>query len=135
MKELKRAKKKKGVLTTRPWGNYRMLFEEPGVWVKRVEVKPKSRLSLQKHTRRSEKWVVVSGRGLAVVDGGNIAVKPGVVVDVPLGVIHRIGNTGKALLVFIEVACGRYLGEDDIIRFEDDYNRCSLDNKSCHCAA
>ncbi len=116
--------KKKNNLTLRPWGNYRVLFQEPGVWVKRVEVKPKSRLSLQKHEKRSEKWIVVSGKGIAVVNSKKTAVKPGSVVDVPLGAIHRIGNTGsKALLVFIEVACGSYLGEDDIIRLKDDYNR------------
>ena len=108
----------------RPWGNYRILFQEPGVWVKRVEVNPKSRLSLQKHKKRSEKWIVVLGKGVAVVQGKKITVKPGSVIDVPLGAVHRIGNTErKTLLVFIEVACGSYLGEDDIIRLEDDYNR------------
>ena len=116
-------KKKKKNLTIRPWGNYQVLFQETGVWVKRVEVKPQSRLSLQKHRKRSEKWIVVSGQGLATVSGKDIAVKPGVVVDVPLGAVHRIGNTGKKLLIFIEVACGSYLAEDDIIRLEDDYNR------------
>ena len=107
----------------RPWGNYRKLFQEPGVWVKRIEVNPGGRLSLQKHSKRLEKWVIVQGRGLAVVDSREIPVEPGVVVDVPLGAIHRIGNTGKEALVFIEVACGSYLAEDDIIRLEDDYKR------------
>ena len=107
----------------RPWGNYIKLFQEPGVWVKRVEVKAGGRLSLQKHAKRSEKWIVVSGKGLAIVDDSEIHVEPGSVVDVPLGAVHRIGNTGKEKLVFIEVACGSYLGEDDIIRLQDDYNR------------
>ena len=107
----------------RPWGNYHILFQEPGVWVKRVEVKPATRLSLQKHAQRSEKWVVVNGRGLAIVDNKEIPVGPGTVVDVPLGAVHRIGNNGKENLVFIEVATGSYLGEDDIIRLQDDYNR------------
>ena len=116
--------KTKKNLVRRPWGNYRILFQESGVWVKRVEVNPKSRLSLQKHRKRSEKWIVVSGKGLTVVNNRKIIVEPGCVVDIPLGAIHRIGNTGnKASLVFIEVACGSYLGEDDIIRLEDDYNR------------
>ena len=107
----------------RPWGNYRKLFQEPGVWVKRVQVNPGGRLSLQKHSKRSEKWIIVNGSGLATVDSRDISVKPGVVIDVPLGAVHRIGNTGKDQLVFIEVACGSYLAEDDIIRLEDDYYR------------
>ncbi len=107
----------------RPWGNYKKLFQEPGVWVKRVEVNPGCRLSLQKHAKRSEKWVIVKGSGLAIVNHHEIAVAPGMVVDVPLGAVHRIGNTGDDYLVFIEVACGSYLGEDDISRLEDDYNR------------
>ena len=107
----------------RPWGKYHKFHQEPGVWVKRVEVNPKARLSLQKHQHRSEKWIVVAGEGMVVIDGKEIAVGPGSVVDVPLGALHRIGNTHDKLLVFIEIACGDYLGEDDIIRLQDDYNR------------
>ncbi len=107
----------------RPWGAYFKLFQEPGVWVKRVEVKPGARLSLQKHSRRSEKWIIVAGEGIAVIDKREIPVKPGVVVDVPLEAVHRIGNTGNVKLVFIEVACGDYLSENDIVRFQDDYER------------
>lgn len=107
----------------RPWGNYKKLFQEPGVWVKRVEVKPGARLSLQKHFKRSEKWIIVVGSGTAVVNDSQIPVSPGTVVDVPCEAAHRIGNTGKESLVFIEIACGSYLGEDDILRIEDDYNR------------
>lgn len=107
----------------RPWGNYIKLFQEAGVWVKRVEVRPGARLSLQKHARRSEKWNVVAGKGLAVIDDREIEVGPGSVVDVPLGAVHRIGNTGDTDLIFIEVACGDGLSEDDIIRLQDDYDR------------
>ena len=107
----------------RPWGKYQKFYQEDGVWVKRVEVHPKGRLSLQKHQHRSEKWIVVAGQGLAIVDAQEIPVKPGVVVDVPLGAVHRIGNTGKNKLVFIEVAFGKVLTEDDIVRFQDDYSR------------
>ena len=88
----------------RPWGNYIKLFQESGVWVKRVEVNPGSRLSLQKHSHRSEKWNIVTGQGLVVIDDKEIAVGPGSVIDVPLGSVHRIGNTGDTKLVFIEVA-------------------------------
>ena len=114
---------KNEIHSVRPWGQYHILFQEPGVWVKRIEVKPDSRLSLQKHAKRSEKWIVVRGKGIAVVDNSEIPVAAGTVVDVPLGAIHRIGNTGNESLVFIEVACGSYLAEDDIIRLQDDYNR------------
>jgi mannose-6-phosphate isomerase-like protein (cupin superfamily) len=110
-------------ISKRPWGQYHKFHQEPGVWVKRVEVNPKSRLSLQKHKHRSEKWIVVAGQGLAIVDEQEIPVKAGVVVDIPLGAVHRIGNTGKEFLVFIEVACGKHLAEDDIIRIQDDYAR------------
>ena len=114
---------RKSDYSERPWGNYVKLFEEFGVWVKRVEVKPKARLSLQKHAHRSEKWIIVCGQGLAIINGKRIRVKHGSVVDVPLGAIHRIGNTGSKELIFIEVACGTYLCEDDIIRLQDDYHR------------
>ena len=109
--------------STRPWGNYKKLFQEPGVWVKRVEVNAGARLSLQKHEKRSEKWIFVYGRGVAIVDGKEIPVEAGSVVDIPLGAVHRIGNTGQDLLIFIEVATGSYLAEDDIVRLQDDYER------------
>lgn len=107
----------------RPWGYFVKLFEESGVWVKRVEVNPKARLSLQKHAHRSEKWIFVSGQGLAVINDREIPVKAGSVVDVPLGALHRIGNTGQQKLIFIEVACGDHLSEEDITRIQDDYQR------------
>jgi mannose-6-phosphate isomerase-like protein (cupin superfamily) len=110
-------------VSQRPWGNYHKFHQEPGVWVKRVEVNPGCRLSLQKHQHRSEKWIVVAGKGMATVDNLTIPVQNCVVVDVPLGAVHRIANTGTEKLVFIEVACGEYLAEDDIIRLQDDYER------------
>lgn len=107
----------------RPWGRYMKLYQESGVWVKRVEVNPQGRLSLQKHHKRSEKWIIVKGRGLAVVNGKEYDMLPGVILDLPVECEHRIGNIGEDPLVFIEVACGDYLGEDDIARIEDDYAR------------
>ena|SRR3990167_3602929 len=107
----------------RPWGHYFKLFQETGVWVKRVEVNPGARLSLQKHSHRSEKWIMVAGEGIAVVNDKEIPVKTGTVIDIPLGAVHRIGNTGKVKLVFIEVACGEHLSENDITRLQDDYKR------------
>ncbi len=107
----------------RPWGNYIKLYQEHGVWVKRVEVSPAQRLSLQKHSHRSEKWIIVTGEGVAIVNDTEIQMGPGTVVNVPLGAVHRICNTGQSKLILIEVACGDYLSEDDIIRIQDDYSR------------
>lgn len=113
-------------LVERPWGHYRKLFEEHGVWVKRVEVYPGGRLSLQKHSYRSEKWNIVIGNGIVHLDGKVADVRSGAIIDVPVGMVHRIGNTGTTPLIFIEVAVavnGGDLSEDDILRIEDDYNR------------
>jgi len=107
----------------RPWGHYIKFLQESGVWVKRVEVNPGARLSLQKHAHRSEKWNIVTGKGLVILDGKEIPVGPGSVIDVPVGTVHRIGNIGEDKLVFIEVACGEELSEDDIVRLQDDYAR------------
>ena len=115
-------------LTVRPWGNYVKLFQENGVWVKRVEVKPGTRLSLQKHAHRSEKWNIVRGCGYVILNGRKKTVGVGAVINVPVGAIHRIANTGKEKLIFIEVAVaanGGGLSEKDIIRLEDDYARAS----------
>lgn len=109
--------------THRPWGNYIKFFEEAGVWVKRVEVAPGLRLSLQKHHHRSEKWNIVSGNGLVTLDGKDIPVSAGHVVDVPVNALHRITNIGDKPLTFIEVATGDWLSEEDIERIEDDYAR------------
>ena len=109
--------------TERPWGHYIKFLEEEGVWVKRVEVKPNARLSLQKHLHRSEKWNIVSGKGIVTIDNKELAVTAGSVIDVPLGAVHRIANTSKEKLVFIEVACGDHLSEEDIVRLQDDYER------------
>jgi mannose-6-phosphate isomerase-like protein (cupin superfamily) len=107
----------------RPWGKYLKIFQESGVWVKRVEVRPGERLSLQKHMHRSEKWIIVKGEGLVVVNNLTVTVAAGSVVDIPVRVRHRIANAGKRPLVFIEVACGHKLTEEDIIRMKDDYSR------------
>jgi mannose-6-phosphate isomerase-like protein (cupin superfamily) len=110
-------------LVQRPWGQYMKLYQESGVWVKRVEVDPGHRLSLQQHHKRSEKWIVVRGTGRVLINDREQDLGPGAIVDVPKEAAHRIANTGKNKLVFIEVACGDYLGEDDITRLQDDYVR------------
>lgn len=107
----------------RPWGNYRILYKEPGIQVKRIEVKPGLRFSLQKHLRRSEDWIVTAGEGIATIGKKEIGVRQGSMLKVPCGEVHRMYNTGNAPLVFIEVQFGEYLGEDDIVRLEDDFGR------------
>lgn len=107
----------------RPWGNYQVLDEGPTFKVKRITVHPGKRLSLQSHTQREEHWVIVSGRGLATRDGEGHALAPRDAFDIPVGAVHRLENTGDEPLVMIEVQHGDYLGEDDIVRYEDDFGR------------
>ena len=108
----------------RPWGNYKILHKESGIQVKRIEVKPGHRFSLQKHLRRAEKWIVLSGQGIVTLGKKKISVREGTFIDVPKREIHRMRNTGRKPLVFIEVQFGNYLGEDDIVRLDDDFGRC-----------
>ena len=108
---------------TRPWGGYEILREAADFKVKRIEVKPGMRFSLQKHFKRAEIWVVVEGHGTATVGKKEVPVQRGSVIQVALEEVHRMHNTGKGPLVFIEVQLGEYLGEDDIVRLEDDFNR------------
>ena len=112
-----------GPTEERPWGSYEVLCAGRGTQAKRIEVHPGKRFSLQKHSRRSEKWIVMSGRGTATIGSRQFEVGPGSFVEVPCGEIHRLHNTGNAPLVFIEVQFGNYLGEDDVVRLEDDFGR------------
>ena len=107
----------------RPWGSYTVLDEKDGYKVKRIEVKPGKRLSYQKHAQRAEHWVVVAGVALVTLDGEEIRLTPGAAIDIPIGAAHRIENPGDEPLVFIEVQRGLYLGEDDIVRLQDDFGR------------
>lgn len=107
----------------RPWGNYEQLDVGDGYQVKRLTVEAGGILSLQRHRHRSEHWVVVSGEVEATI-GENISrVRPNESVYIPAGTNHRLANPGRAPAVLIEVQTGTYLGEDDIIRLEDVYNR------------
>lgn len=109
--------------TRRPWGHYEILHCEPGIQVKRIEVDPGMRFSLQTHARRSERWVVITGSGVATVGMKNILVCKGSYVEIVLNEKHRLHNTGSEPLVIVEVQIGDYLGEDDIMRLEDDFGR------------
>jgi mannose-1-phosphate guanylyltransferase/mannose-6-phosphate isomerase len=107
----------------RPWGSYQPLDQGDRYQVKRIVVKPGKRLSLQKHNHRAEHWVVV--RGTAQVTIGDVVkmVHENESTYIPIGVTHRLANPGRIDLELIEVQSGSYLGEDDIIRFDDDYHR------------
>lgn len=107
-----------------PWGSHTCLEAGAGYQVKRICVNPGARLSLQSHRHRSENWVVAEGRALVTIDGRRIRLDTGGHVTVPLGAHHRIENDSEYPLTVIEVQKGEYLGEDDIIRYEDDYGRC-----------
>jgi mannose-1-phosphate guanylyltransferase/mannose-6-phosphate isomerase len=107
----------------RPWGNYDRLDIGIGYQVKRIVVKPGGILSLQKHRHRAEHWVIVQGEAEVTIENTICTVSANQSAYVPLGAIHRLANRGTKSLVLIEVQTGTYLGEDDIVRFEDDYNR------------
>jgi len=107
----------------RPWGSYRTLASEQGWQVKRIVVKPGGRLSLQKHGRRAETWVVASGLAEVTVGEERRRLGPGEAVEIPLGAVHRLENPGPRPLELIEVQRGSYLGEDDIVRLSDIYGR------------
>lgn len=107
----------------RPWGTYTTLQEGPRFKIKRIEVKAGAALSLQMHHHRSEHWVVVSGTAKVSIDGSEVLLAPNESTYVPVGAKHRLENPGKVLLTMIEVQCGDYVGEDDIVRFEDRYGR------------
>ena len=107
----------------RPWGTYTVLQEGIGFKLKRIEVKPGARLSLQSHKHRSEHWVAVNGKALVTNGEEQIVLQPNQSTYIPLGNKHRLENLGTEQLILIEVQCGEYLGEDDIIRYEDFYGR------------
>ena len=107
----------------RPWGSYQSVDNGERHQVKRIIVKPGSRLSLQKHHHRAEHWIVVRGTARVTIDETLKTVHENESVYIPMGAVHRLENPGKIVLELIEVQTGSYLGEDDIIRIEDDYRR------------
>jgi mannose-1-phosphate guanylyltransferase len=107
----------------RPWGSYAVLEEGVGFKIKRIEVKPGASLSLQMHHHRSEHWVVVRGSAKVVNGEKEIVVNTNESTYIPAGHKHRLTNPGTETCVMIEVQNGSYLGEDDIVRFEDSYGR------------
>lgn len=107
----------------RPWGQYWVLEDKPIHKVKRIEVNPGGRLSLQYHFKRAEVWTIVAGVGTITINKEVKDFTAGEVAIIPQGAHHRIENKTSEPVVFIEVQYGTYFGEDDIVRIEDDYNR------------
>ena len=112
----------------RPWGTYTVLQEGVGFKLKRIEIKPGARLSLQSHKHRSEHWVVVSGKALVTNGTEVIELNPNESTHIPAGNKHRLENQGADQLIIIEIQCGSYLGEDDIVRYSDAYGRAACQN-------
>jgi len=107
----------------RPWGGYSSVLNGDRFQVKRLFVKPGKKLSLQKHHHRAEHWIVVRGTADVTVDGTVTTLSENQSIYLPLGCTHRLANPGKIELELIEVQTGSYLGEDDIIRIEDEFGR------------
>ena len=107
----------------RPWGHYEGLIQGSRFQVKKIEVRPGQKLSLQKHFHRAEHWTVVNGTAIVHRDGEEILLRENESVYLPLGCVHRLVNPGMIPMQLIEVQVGSYLGEDDIVRLEDTYGR------------
>ena len=107
----------------RPWGSYTVLEDTLGYKIKRIEVKPGKRLSLQKHFHRNEHWIVVSGTATVTVGNETKLVRPNESTYIKMGEVHRLANEGKIPVILIEAQVGEYTGEDDIIRLDDDFKR------------
>jgi mannose-6-phosphate isomerase len=120
-----------GVRNERPWGAWTVLEAGDGYKVKRIEVLPGKRLSLQKHFCRSEHWVVVQGRARVTNGGGVFVLEMNQSAFIPLGAIHRLENADSGPLAVIEVQSGDDLRESDIVRLDDDFDR-SLTYEELH---
>ena len=107
----------------RPWGRYEVLTDTPTYKVKSIWVEPGHRLSLQRHQQRREHWYIVAGVADVVLGEETFKATAGQSVEVEIGQLHRIGNSGTETMIFIEVQTGTYFGEDDIERIQDDYAR------------
>jgi mannose-1-phosphate guanylyltransferase/mannose-6-phosphate isomerase len=107
----------------RPWGSFVVIWTGDGHQVKVITIEPRQELSLQKHLLRRERWVVLSGCAVVQIGDDVCEMTPGDVANVPVGTRHRISNPGDGRLQVLETQFGDYLGEDDIVRFEDRYGR------------
>lgn len=116
-------RKKKSDPSVRPWGNYKVLHDGEDCKVKIIEVLPGQRLSLQSHEKRNEYWYIITGQGLMTLGNFVFPIKKGGKINIPVKMKHRIENTGTEVLKFVEIQTGSYFGEDDIVRYDDDYGR------------
>ena len=107
----------------RPWGTYTVLENNPKYKIKRIVVEAGKRLSLQKHFHRNEHWIVVSGTATVTVEDKTFMLRANESTYIKMGDTHRLSNEGKIPVVMIEAQIGEYLGEDDILRIEDDFQR------------
>jgi mannose-1-phosphate guanylyltransferase/mannose-1-phosphate guanylyltransferase/mannose-6-phosphate isomerase len=107
----------------RPWGRFEILMDTEHFKSKRISVWPGQKLSYQSHAKREENWTIVRGEAEVTLDGVVHKLKPGAHIHIPLGAKHRIANPGREVMEFIEVQTGTYFGEDDIVRYSDDYGR------------
>lgn len=117
-----------GSKKTKPWGFYEILIDANGYKLKRITVKPNQRLSLQYHKMRSEHWIIAKGDALVLINQDEIIKSVNDHIFIPVNSNHRIKNIGNDDLIFIEVSFGKYLGEDDIVRIDDDYSRTNIDS-------
>lgn len=111
------------IFEERPWGKFEILRDEGHFKSKVIQVQAGQQLSLQSHTKREEHWIMTKGSGEVVLNDKVVPVKAGTYIHIPLGAKHRMRNTGTVTLEFIEVQLGQYFGEDDIVRYQDDYRR------------
>ncbi len=114
---------KPGDRDERPWGSWLVYDVLPHAVVKKIEILPGKRISLQRHQHRSERWIVVEGIASVTRDNEHLTVRAGESVMIPRESIHRLANNGSELLLVIEIQYGDYLSEEDIERFTDDYGR------------
>ena len=109
--------------TQRPWGWYETVSEVAGNKIKRIRVAPGQQLSLQKHSQRAEHWVVTQGTARITLDDRVFDLTVGQHCDIAIGQVHRMANLTGGVVEIVEVQFGIYLGEDDIVRLQDDYGR------------
>ena len=107
----------------RPWGWFEILHEESDLKIKRIMVEPGKRLSLQSHEKRSENWTIIKGRAIVTLDDQEHSLSINQMIFIPCRARHRIENSGSSEMIFVEIQTGTYLGEDDIVRYQDDFNR------------
>lgn len=123
VKEVRPEKAKDHLFEIRPWGDFEVLKNAENFKSKIIQVNPGQRISYQSHAKREEHWIVIEGSGQVILDDQVHPMQRGSYIKIPLGAKHRIENTGTTALRFIEVQLGSYFGEDDIVRYQDDYQR------------